>query len=64
MTKRRSIITTNEEAEYIRQNHLSEYLNVDINSEGEYINIMTGPSVTLEKINWILNTSGPNNIVC
>ncbi len=57
-----SIITTNEEAEYIRQNHLSEYLSVDINPVGRYINRMTGNNIALHTINWILNTSGPNKI--
>lgn len=58
----RSIITTNEEAEFIRQNHLTQYLNVDIKPEGEYINRMTGPSAALETINQILNVEGPNKI--
>ena len=57
-----SIITTNGEAEYIRQNHLNEYLNVDITPEGDFINRMTGPSDTLQAINQILNIEGPNKI--
>ena len=58
----RSLLTTNEEAEYLRENHLEDYLNVDIKPEGEFINRMTGPSNTLTKINEILNTEGPNRI--
>lgn len=60
--KFRSILTTNEEAEFIRETHIEEYLNVDITPEGEFINRMTGPSETLETINAALNAEGPNKI--
>jgi len=58
--KYQRILTTNEEAEYIRKNHFCLYFNVDITPEGEYINRMTGPHDTLKTIRRVLNTEGPN----
>lgn len=56
----KSILTTNEEAEYIRKNHPENHSEVKTASEGFYISRMTGPSSILERINSALNIEGPN----
>lgn len=56
----KSILTTNEEAEYIQANYPDEHSSIETTPEGEYISRMTGPSETLERINSALNIEGPN----